>query len=172
MRHLISLAGLCAFSTVPAAAQSPSSELDVTRFGVVLDHPDTRRVTVHQDVAYLTTPAGRQDLDIYLPPGLRTGEKRPAVIFINAIGDAPGRGKVKRWQIYQSWPRLVAAHGLVGISMDADPDRFQESLRGVFRFLEQSGALLFIWTLYVLGVSGAFSVILAVQALRTRRGGL
>ena len=36
-------------------------------------------------------------------------------------------------------------------------------------FLEKSGALLFIWTLYVLGVSGAFSVILAVQALRARR---
>ncbi|MDE3156098.1 MAG: hypothetical protein KGN76_13405 [Acidobacteriota bacterium] len=36
-------------------------------------------------------------------------------------------------------------------------------------FLEQSGALLFVWTLYVLGVNGAFSVILAVQALRGRR---
>ena len=32
-------------------------------------------------------------------------------------------------------------------------------------FLEKSGALLFIWTLYVLGVMGAFTVILAVQAL-------
>jgi hypothetical protein len=36
-------------------------------------------------------------------------------------------------------------------------------------FLEKSGALLFIWTLYVLGVTGTFSVILAVQALRGRR---
>ncbi len=36
-------------------------------------------------------------------------------------------------------------------------------------FLEKSGALLFIWTLYVLGVNGAFSVILAVRELRARR---
>ena len=36
-------------------------------------------------------------------------------------------------------------------------------------FLERSGALLFVWTLYVLGVTGAFSVILAVQVLRARR---
>src|SRR3989442_14665292 len=36
-------------------------------------------------------------------------------------------------------------------------------------FLEKSGALLFIWTLYVLGVTGGLSVILAVQALRDRR---
>jgi len=36
-------------------------------------------------------------------------------------------------------------------------------------FLEKSGALLFIWTLYVLGVNGTFSAILAVRALRARR---
>jgi hypothetical protein len=36
-------------------------------------------------------------------------------------------------------------------------------------FLAKSGALVFIWTLYVLGVSGSFSVILAVRALRDRR---
>ena len=36
-------------------------------------------------------------------------------------------------------------------------------------FLEKSGALIFTWTLYVLGVTGSFSVILAVRALRRRR---
>ena len=36
-------------------------------------------------------------------------------------------------------------------------------------FLERSGALLFIWTLYVLGVIGGLSIILAVQTLLRRR---
>ncbi len=37
-------------------------------------------------------------------------------------------------------------------------------------FLAKDGALLFIWTIYLLGVLGAFSIILAVQALlRGRR---
>jgi len=36
-------------------------------------------------------------------------------------------------------------------------------------FLEKSGALLFVWTLYLLGVNGAFSVILAVLSLRRTR---
>jgi len=36
-------------------------------------------------------------------------------------------------------------------------------------FLQKSGALLFVWTLYVLGVIGAFSVILAIEALRGQR---
>ena len=35
-------------------------------------------------------------------------------------------------------------------------------------FLEKSGALLFIWTVYVLGVMGFFSIILAVRALVIR----
>ena len=35
-------------------------------------------------------------------------------------------------------------------------------------FLEKSGALLFIWTVYVLGVMGFLSIILAVRALVTR----
>lgn len=35
-------------------------------------------------------------------------------------------------------------------------------------FLEKSGALLFVWMLYVLAVIGAFTVILAIQALRGR----
>lgn len=36
-------------------------------------------------------------------------------------------------------------------------------------FLDRSGALLFIWVLYLLGVTGTFSIVLAVQALRGRR---
>ncbi len=35
-------------------------------------------------------------------------------------------------------------------------------------FLEKRGALLFIWTLYVLGVVGFLSMILAARALVTR----
>ena len=138
MRHLLPL-GLIAVTHV-AAAQSSGGALDIRRYGVVLDHPDAPRVTVHEGVTYLTTPAGKQNLDIYLPPGIKTGEKRPAVVFLNAIGDNAGGSKVKSWEIYRSWPRLIAAYGMVGISMDADPDRVQESLRGVFRFLEQQGA--------------------------------
>ncbi|HEY7547231.1 MAG TPA: tetratricopeptide repeat protein, partial [Blastocatellia bacterium] len=41
---------------------------------------------------------------------------------------------------YKSWPRLVAAHGLIGISMDADGARIQESLRGVFDYLTSKSA--------------------------------
>jgi tetratricopeptide (TPR) repeat protein len=60
-------------------------------------------------------------------------------VFINAVGDR-GDNKVKNWEIYKTWPRLVAAHGLVGVSMDADGARIQESLRGVFDYLTNKGS--------------------------------
>ena len=111
------------------------SQLDATSWGVVYDVPATKHVKVRNEIPYL----GSLAVDIYSPPDLKAGEKRPAVIFINAVGDRADN-KLKSWAIYQSWPRLVAAHGLIGVSMDADGARIQESLRGVFDFLTKQGA--------------------------------
>ena len=116
-------------------AQQQRSPLDATSWGVVYDVSATKQVKVRNNVPYLDSLA----VDIYSPPELKAGETRPAVVFINAVGDR-GENKVKNWAIYQSWPRLVAAHGLIGISMDADGTKIQESLRGVFEFLTTKGA--------------------------------
>lgn len=121
------------------AQQPPRSQLDITLWGVVYDVPATKQVKVRSGVPYLSDARGTLAVDIYLPPDMKAGEKRPAVLFVNAIGDSP-QGKVKDWEIYRSWPRLVAAHGLIGVSMEADGERIQESLRGVFDFLSSKGA--------------------------------
>lgn len=121
------------------AAPQPRSPLDASNWGVVYDIPASREVTVRTDVPYLSDERSTLTMDVYLPPGLKAGEKRPAVVFLNAIGDRPG-DKVKRWEIYKTWPRLVAAHGLVGVSMDANGARVQESLRAIFRHLTERGA--------------------------------
>jgi tetratricopeptide (TPR) repeat protein len=114
---------------------APRSPIDPTNWGVVYDVPATKNVKVKTDVPY----AGGLTIDVYSPPDAKSNEKRPAVIFLNGIGDAPGN-KVKNWEIYKSFPRLVAAHGMVGISMDMDGARIQESLRALFDFLEKDGA--------------------------------
>ena len=113
-----------------------TSPLDGRNYGVVYDIPATRDVTLKADVPY----SANLKIDIYSPPNAKAGEKLPAVIFLNAIGDAPGQPKVKSWGIYRSFPRLVAAHGMVGISMETDGARIQESLRALFDFLEKDGA--------------------------------
>jgi tetratricopeptide (TPR) repeat protein len=117
-------------------AQNNPSPLDGRQYGVVYDVPATKAVTVKTDVPYM----GDLKIDVYTPPGAKNGDKFPAVIFLNAIGDTPGQAKVKSWGIYQSFPRLVAAHGMIGISMEADGARIQDSLRGLFAFLEKDGA--------------------------------
>jgi tetratricopeptide (TPR) repeat protein len=115
------------------------SPLEATVWGVVYDTPGTKAVRVTPDVTYLKDGRSDLKLDIYLPPDQKAGALRPAVIFLNAIGDRPG-DKVKSWEIYKSWPRLVAAHDMVGIAMDADGTRIQDSLKALFDFLGRDGA--------------------------------
>jgi len=123
---------------VRAQAPEPRTPLDPANFAVVYDIPATARVELHADLPFQTVAGRTLTLDLYRPPGMKRGELRPAVIFINAIGDR-GNERVKRWEIYRSWPRLVAAHGLIGISMDADPEGIQGSIRAVFRYLVEHG---------------------------------
>src|SRR5688572_16513766 len=137
MKYLSTLGFIVLFA-FGCAAQT-KSPLDPTNWGVVYDTPATKQVKVTAEVTYLKDDRSDLKIDIYTPPDAKAGERRPAVVFLNAIGDQPNN-KVKNWAIYSSWPRLVAAHGMVGISMDADGTRIQDSLKGLFDFLARDGA--------------------------------
>jgi tetratricopeptide (TPR) repeat protein len=127
---------------VAAQTPEPFSPFDARHWGVVLEHPAMKDVIVKPDVTYLQDEKGSLSIDIYLPPGLKSSEKRPAVVFLNGIGENPGQPKVKSWGIYKSWPRLMAANGFVGIAMETDGARTQESMQGLFRFLKEKGSTL------------------------------
>jgi len=132
-----------AVTSDPLPAQDASgSLLEPTRYGVIYDVPETQDVTVEAGVPYLEDAHGRLTLDVFLPPDATAKEKRPAVVFLNAIGDPPDPAapKLKSWGIYRTWPRLIAAHGIVGVSMECDATRVQECLAATFRFLAQHGA--------------------------------
>ncbi len=131
---ILSAINLCAQNN---GQQSP---LDGRLYGVVYDVPATKDVKLKADVPYLKDTKGTLAIDIYTPPDMKPGEKLPAVVFLNAIGEQPNQPKVKSWGIYKSFPRLVAAHGIIGISMEADGERIQETLRALFDFLEKEGA--------------------------------
>lgn len=130
-----------ALLAVQASAQNttPVSPMDAQQYGVVLEHPGMQHVVVKPDVRFLDDAKGKLHMDVYLPPGLKKQEKRPAIVFLNAIGDQAGERKVKSWGIYSSWPRLMAANGYIGISMEADGNRIQESLQGIFDFIAKNG---------------------------------
>lgn len=115
------------------------SPLDARTWGVVLEDAKTRDVIVKKDVPYLEDEKGSLHIDIYQPPDLTPGEVRPAVIFLNGIGEAPEGLRVKDWAIYSSWPRLIAAHGMIGISMETDGKRVETSFEALFHFLAEQG---------------------------------
>lgn len=131
---------LCLLATAAFSQQNGEPyTLKPLSFGVVMDHPDMKKVTLKPDVTYFKNEESELHMDVYLPPGLKPGEKRPAIVFLNAIGDQPGSAKVKSWGIYTSWPTLMAAHGYIGISMEAHGLHIQQSLQSIFDFISKYG---------------------------------
>ncbi len=120
-------------STHPPA---PPTSLEATAYGIVYEIPAMASVRVTKDVTY--TKSGGRDLKIDIALPKTASGPLPAVVFLNAIGDRlPDR--LKEWAIYRSWPKLIAASGLAGVSMDCDAEHIQESLAAVFDFLEKNG---------------------------------
>src|SRR5262245_16207612 len=125
------------FLALPAFSAQQRSPFEPANYGVVYDVPATAKVRVEKNVTYHRSGERDLQLDICTPPGAKA--PLPAVVFLNAIGDRlPDR--VKEWGIYSSWPRLIAAMGMAGVSMDCDGERIPECLGAVFAFLERSGA--------------------------------
>jgi hypothetical protein len=120
-------------------SNSPSP-MDALQYGVVLDDPQMKNVQVQKDITFLSDEKGSLKLDLYSLPGIQAGEKHPAVIFLNAIGERSGQRKVKSWGIYTTWPTLMAANGYIGISMEADAARIDESIKAVFDFIDTKGS--------------------------------
>lgn len=81
---------------------------------VVYKVPGMDKVKIVQNLKYTKSDDPNVLMDLYLPPDLTAGEKRPAVIFIH--GGAKTEWTAKGWGIYITWGRLVAASGFVGVT--------------------------------------------------------
>ncbi len=110
---LLTLPATAAARQQPAPPPRPSLH-DLVMKPVVYSVPDMEKVTVKSNLKYTDADNPNLLLDVYTPPGLAKGERRPAVVFIH--GSAGAEAKAKDWGIYISWGRLVAASGLVGVT--------------------------------------------------------
>ncbi|MBV9959433.1 MAG: alpha/beta hydrolase, partial [Acidobacteria bacterium] len=81
---------------------------------VVYSVPGMDKVIVRSELKYTNVNDPNLLMDVYLPPGLAKGERRPAVLFIH--GGANSENRAKDWGVYTSWGRLVAASGMVGVT--------------------------------------------------------
>jgi acetyl esterase/lipase len=120
----ILLLALCLVAAMAPAARGgeeppPSPErlrqmAELVNKPVVYKVPGMDQVRVRKDLVYKKTDDPNVKMDVYAPPGLAAGERRPAVILIH--GGAPTQYRPKEWGIFQSWGRLVAASGMVGVT--------------------------------------------------------
>ncbi len=117
------------FAHVPAAGQTVPNPHDVTTYPVVLSTPGTDETRIVRGIRYTGEGDRTLTVDVTYPKGAaRT--RWPAVVFVNGVG-----GRLNDWEIYRSWARLVAAHGIAGVTFEADRSRPAESVRALFEFL-------------------------------------
>ena len=142
MRHRLTAAvlGLSLATAARAIPAPPNPVHDVTSQGVVYAVPGMDRVEVRRDVPYKKADGADLKLDLYYPPDHRAGTAAPAVVFINGVGDRPG-SKLKDWGIYQSWGRLVAASGWIGVTFEARGNSAAD-ISDAFGFLRSHAAAL------------------------------
>jgi len=115
-------------------------EHEVTAQELVYRVPGMDNVTVLKNVVYKKADSTELKLDIYYPPDFRKGSVRPAVVFINGVGDSPG-SKLKEWRPYRSWGALVAASGWVGVTFESRGpyNQSRPDIADVFRFIRSDG---------------------------------
>ena len=99
------------------------------KWGVVLEHPQMKTVILKSGIIYGQDLQDSLKLDIYLPSQVAKNEKRAAIIFL------PEQLKGRHWEIYKTWPRLVAAYGLIGIVIDVNKSNYIESIKKALDFL-------------------------------------
>ena len=117
-KHLMALSLSLLLPCAPGDAQAQSAREktweEIVNAPVVLTLPRMADVKVSSDLRYATADDPNLRMDVYLPPGLAAGERRPVVMFIH--GGAGSESRPKDWGIYKSWGRIAAASGFIGVT--------------------------------------------------------
>lgn len=98
--------------------ETPRHEMTTKR--VVYRMPEEDAVTVRRDVVYQETEAGALTADLYYPPDSKSGDRRPAVVFVIGYSDLGARRvlgcRFSEMESFISWGRLTAASGMVAVT--------------------------------------------------------
>jgi acetyl esterase/lipase len=112
---LVFLAVIASVSTdVSAQGARQRTYEEIVAMPVVYSVPRMAEVKVMANLRYATANDPNLLMDVYLPPGLKAGQRRPVVMFIH--GGAGSESRPKDWGFYKSWGRLAAASGFVAVT--------------------------------------------------------
>jgi acetyl esterase/lipase len=92
--------------------QPPGPDVLARRVVYAIDGMDR---AVRRKLQYKTADGVSLPMDVYAPPGLQPGEKRPAIVFVHG-GPIPPEMEPTEWGVYRSYGELAAASGFVGIT--------------------------------------------------------
>ena len=123
-------AALGALAVKTGRAQTQPSFEEIIRMPVVYTVPGMADVQVREGLVYKTVEGSRLHFDLYAPAA-GSGAK-PGVILIHG-GPGPALG-ARRWQVFQSYGRMLAATGMIGIAFDhrlLGLDRYPDSASDV-----------------------------------------
>jgi dienelactone hydrolase len=123
-----SLLAALVLAELPASAQQPTGPYDVATYPVVVSVPGMDETRIVRGIRYAGEGDRALTLDVTYPRG--AARRWPAVVFVNGVG-----GRLNDWEIYRSWARLVAAHGLAAVTFEADRVKPAESVRALFAYL-------------------------------------
>jgi acetyl esterase/lipase len=101
------------------AAARPAQPQDMYHKPIVYKVPGMEAAEVHRDITYKTGDGADLKMDIYVPPGLAAGARVPVIFFIHG-GFIPKTITFlpKEWGVFQSYGRLAAASGFVGVTFN------------------------------------------------------
>ena len=86
---------------------------------IVYTIPGMEKIRARKDLIYKRVAGAELKMDVYNPPNLRNGARRPAIVFIHGGALPPNlRTKPKEWGAYASYGQLAAASGFVGITFN------------------------------------------------------
>lgn len=119
MRYLTILFIAFGIFVLPVTAQNnlPPEVREMARkvmMPVVYKVDGMDRVKIVQNLKYTKTDDANVLMDVYQPPNPAKAEKRPVVIFIH--GGVKTEYTPKDWGVFNSWGRLAAASGFVGVT--------------------------------------------------------
>jgi acetyl esterase/lipase len=121
---------LGALTVKTGRAQSQPSFEEMIRMPVVYSVPGMADVQVREELVYKTVESTPLHFDLYSPAA--GSNASPGVILIHG-GPGPALG-ARRWQIFQSYGRMLAASGMIGIAFDhrlLGLDRYPDSAADV-----------------------------------------
>src|SRR5687768_16345768 len=113
---------ILAASVLPTLADAAVAQAPSVPDAIYYEPPGMEAAVVTRDVTYRTVSLnGRPHafaLDVYRPPNLPGSSRLPALIFVHGGLTLQQPKTAKDWGIYQSWGRVAAASGLVGVTFN------------------------------------------------------